>query len=88
MQHPCPPVLRHQPDRCVKGLDRQRRPVRSLPGPHEVEDMLAVGITALTIWGIFEETGWPACFSEIHRVPSMASRRCSNSPRRRRASVV
>lgn len=33
-------------------------------GPHNVEDMLAAGLTAPTIRAIFEETSWLACLSE------------------------
>lgn len=34
------------------------------PGPHDIEDMLAAGLTARTVRALFEETGWAACLSE------------------------
>lgn len=34
------------------------------PGLHEIEDMVAAGVTSRTIRAVFEETGWAACLSD------------------------
>lgn len=34
------------------------------PGLHEIEDMVAAGVTSRTIRAVFEETGWADCLSD------------------------